>query len=229
MNPSASDGNSLCGKQSCMRPALVALTYDYRDRTVWLDDLGPDADPRAGLLCAACAERFTVPLGWQLHDRTSPLPQAAPAVTPLRSPAHPAVAARGVHEPDDVDSSLDLRVPDEEHPSGPLNLRERNEPKAVTLELERLARHLDTIPTPSSATPETGTRGGPRPGIPVRPARPSATPEPAVSGPDDDDDEDTFGDAVEDLTEELSVIGLGDAVWADEETQIEPPRWADPA
>lgn len=228
MNPTSNDGNSLCGKQSCARPALVALTFDYRDRTVWLDDLGPLADPRSTLLCAPCAERFTVPLGWQLEDRTSPAPAAAPAVRPLRSPAHPAVAVRGDHGPDDVDSSLDLRVPDEEHPSGPLNLRERNEPKAVTLELERLARHLDTIPSPTAAPPEPSRRGEAPPAIAVRPARSPAEPVGPVTD-HLDDDEDTFGDAVDDLTEELSVIGLGDAVWTDEETQIEPPRWADPA
>ncbi|MBX7160346.1 MAG: DUF3499 family protein [Acidimicrobiia bacterium] len=218
MNPTAPDVNGVCGKQSCVRPARVALTFDYRDRCVWLDDLDADADPRATLLCAPCGTRFTVPLGWQLVDRTSaevdtvvapPAPSAPPQ---RRSPAHPAVAVRGDHGPDDVDSSLDLQMPDEEHPSGPLDLRDRREPKAVTLELERLARHLDTIPTPGSDMS--------RPGIPVR----RAAPQPAdVARALDDDDEDTFGDAVEDLTEELSVVGLVDP-WPDDDTQIEPPR-----
>lgn len=208
MNPTAPDVNGVCGKPSCTRPARVALTFDYRDRLVWLDDLGPGADPRAALLCVACAQRFNVPLGWQLLDRTSPEVDAAPAPAPVpRSPAHPAVAVRGDYGSDDVDSSLDLRVPDEEHPSGPLDLRDRNEPKAVTIELERLARHLDTIPSP---------------GISVRRASPASRP--ADNGLHDDEDEDTFGDAVEDLTEELSVVGLADLPWPDDDTQIEPPR-----
>lgn len=222
MNPTAPAGNGPCGKQSCSRAAQVALTFDYRDRVVWLDDLGPEADPRAALLCARCSARFTVPLGWQLLDRTSPEVDEAP-VTALRSPAHPAVAARGTHGPDDLPSGIELAVPDEEHPSGPLNLRERREPPAVTLELERLARHLDTIPSPQ------GT-----PGISVRPARGHGD---VASGQDvdlghdleEDDDDDTFGDGIDDLTEELSVIGMAEVSWPDDDTQIRPPRWADPA
>lgn len=223
MNPTPPDGTSVCGKQSCNRPARAALTFDYRERTVWLDDVGPDADVRAAFLCVACADRFNVPLGWQLVDRMSPESPTAPPESVFRSPAHPAVAARGRHEPADLDSSVDLRVPDEEHPSGPLDLRDRNEPKAVTLELERLARHLDTIPSPPASPPDAEARER-RPGIAVRPAQPSE-----IAGVAGLDDEDTFGDEIDDLTEELSVVGFADAIWADEETQIEPPRWADPA
>lgn len=210
MNPKAVAGNGPCGKQNCSRPAEVALTFDYRDRVVWLDDLGPDADPRSALLCARCAVRFTVPLGWQLLDRTSPEVEEPP-VAQLRSPTHPAVAVRGTHLPDDLPSDIELHVPDEEHPSGPLDLRERREPPAVTLELERLARHLDTIPSPKSP-----------PGISVRPARGHDVPR--AQDIDMDDDDDTFGDEIDDLTEELSVIGLADASWPDDDSQIRPPR-----
>lgn len=215
MNPTAPDVNGVCGKPSCARPARVGLTYDYLERLVWLDDLGPDVDPRSALLCTECASRFNVPLGWQLLDRTSPeAPPARASVPTHRSPAHPAVAARGAYGPDDADPSLDLQVPDEEHPSGPLDLRDRKEPEAVTIELERLARHLDTIPSPGDDLL--------RPGISVRRATP-APPPAAVNGAQDDD-EDTFGDAVEDLTEELSVVGLAELPWPDDDTQIEPPR-----
>lgn len=212
MKPAA-DGNGPCGKQNCSRAAQVALTFDYRDRVVWLDDLGPEADPRAALLCARCSARFTVPLGWQLLDRTSPEVDEAPAAA-LRSPAHPAVAVRGTHEPGDLEPGIELAVPDEEHPSGPLDLRDRREAPAVTLELERLARHLDTIPSPRET-----------PGIPVRPARAHE----AVAPGHDLDDDDTFGDEIDDLTEELSVIGLAEVSWPEDDTELRPPRWADPA
>jgi hypothetical protein len=45
------------------------MTYDYRGRAAWLDDLAETADPNQYDLCPAHAERLAVPQGWTRTDR----------------------------------------------------------------------------------------------------------------------------------------------------------------
>lgn len=43
---------------------MATLTYDYGDRMAVLGPLGPASTPHAHDLCAAHADRFTLPQGW---------------------------------------------------------------------------------------------------------------------------------------------------------------------
>ena len=58
-----------CSRTACAEPAFVTLTYEYGRSQVWLDELTPERDPHGYDLCAAHAERLSVPLGWHLADR----------------------------------------------------------------------------------------------------------------------------------------------------------------
>ena len=60
----------LCARPDCSTPAEVALRYDYKERAVWLDDLGPaEAGPDAWGMCTAHADGLRVPHGWSTEDR----------------------------------------------------------------------------------------------------------------------------------------------------------------
>ncbi|GAA2893986.1 DUF3499 family protein [Microbacterium esteraromaticum] len=54
----------LCSKVACAREAVATLTFDYGDQMAALGPLGPGGDPHAHDLCAAHAERLSVPAGW---------------------------------------------------------------------------------------------------------------------------------------------------------------------
>jgi hypothetical protein len=73
-----------CARPDCALAAAASFSYDYRTRTVWLDD-GLAPAPSHHDLCCGHAERLRVPHGWQLIDRRA---AAAPA------PVVPAPAAR---------------------------------------------------------------------------------------------------------------------------------------
>ena len=45
------------------------MSYDYKGRTVTLDDLDPDLDPNQYDLCPSHADRLSVPQGWNRIDR----------------------------------------------------------------------------------------------------------------------------------------------------------------
>lgn len=45
------------------------MSYGYASRTVWVDDLAPEADPNAYDLCPVHADRQGVPQGWNRTDR----------------------------------------------------------------------------------------------------------------------------------------------------------------
>ncbi len=50
------------------------MSYDYAERTVWLDDLTQPVIPGRGYaMCEHHAERFTPPMGWRLEDRRRPV------------------------------------------------------------------------------------------------------------------------------------------------------------
>ncbi len=69
-----------CARPDCSLTAAASISYDYRARTVWLDD-GPATDPSSHDLCEGHAARLRVPHGWQLIDRRGGIApaMAAPA------------------------------------------------------------------------------------------------------------------------------------------------------
>ena len=48
------------------------MTYDYRARSTWIDELDSDASPAGYDLCAHHADRLGVPSGWSRTDRRAP-------------------------------------------------------------------------------------------------------------------------------------------------------------
>jgi hypothetical protein len=66
-----------CARPGCGETAAATLSYQYASRTVWLDDVVPEADPSTYDLCRRHAGAMTVPKGWHLDDRRGP------AVVPL--------------------------------------------------------------------------------------------------------------------------------------------------
>jgi hypothetical protein len=53
------------------------MSYDYRQRSVWIHALGTTRDPHVYELCEPCAERLSAPQGWVLTDtRARPLFEA---------------------------------------------------------------------------------------------------------------------------------------------------------
>src|SRR5688500_5501156 len=54
----------LCSRPGCATAASATMAYDYVGRTVWLDDLEPEADPNHYDLCPSHADRLRVPQGW---------------------------------------------------------------------------------------------------------------------------------------------------------------------
>ena len=55
-----------CSKTACGRPAAATLTYVYADSTVVVGTLAERAEPHSYDLCAAHAERFSAPRGWDV-------------------------------------------------------------------------------------------------------------------------------------------------------------------
>jgi len=68
--------------------ATSTLRFDYGERTVMLDPLGPDSTPGTYDLCFAHAARSTPPTGWSLRDR-------APSPEPASEPPPPVGPDRG--------------------------------------------------------------------------------------------------------------------------------------
>lgn len=67
-----------CARPGCGGAAAAWLTYDYASRTVWLDH-PQDSDGGWGM-CATHAETLTVPVGWALTDRRSPIIALRPQI-----------------------------------------------------------------------------------------------------------------------------------------------------
>lgn len=55
-----------CSRPACQRAAVHTLTYVYRDSTAVLGPLAAYVEPHCYDLCAAHADRMTVPLGWEV-------------------------------------------------------------------------------------------------------------------------------------------------------------------
>ncbi|MFN8079489.1 MAG: DUF3499 domain-containing protein [Kineosporiaceae bacterium] len=69
-----------CSRTACGRPAVATLTYVYSDSTAVLGPLASHAEPHCYDLCAAHAERLTVPRGWEvMRLSTEPFESPAPS------------------------------------------------------------------------------------------------------------------------------------------------------
>src|SRR5215472_3631345 len=55
-----------CSRPACQRTAVHTLTYVYRDSTAVLGPLAAYVEPHCYDLCAAHADRMTVPRGWEV-------------------------------------------------------------------------------------------------------------------------------------------------------------------
>lgn len=195
-----------CAKQHCAEPAAHRFSFDYNAMTVYLSDYdGSELPFGVHLLCVGHAERFVVPRGWQLHDdRALQTPLFVPEdvrMQPRRDKDHPTVRAR---------SGIQVRparvgyVPTEDHPSGPLDIKDRKEAPDITRQIERLSRDLANM---SSTDSQAGGQYF------------------------DWDDDSTFGDDVYvdgTGTEEIPISFLTDTgISVDGDTHIESPGgWA---
>jgi len=45
------------------------MTFDYDERSLWLDDILNSSEPHGYALCSNHSDRMTPPLGWTLTDR----------------------------------------------------------------------------------------------------------------------------------------------------------------
>jgi Protein of unknown function (DUF3499) len=75
----AQNGGRGCARPGCREAAAATMTYEYRERTAWIDGL---SEPGSGGydLCAVHAETLRVPHGWQRYDLRLPtLPGFEPA------------------------------------------------------------------------------------------------------------------------------------------------------
>ena len=55
-----------CSRPACKQVAVHTLTYVYRDSTAVLGPLAAYVEPHCYDLCAAHADRMTVPIGWEV-------------------------------------------------------------------------------------------------------------------------------------------------------------------
>ena len=78
----------VCVRPGCTRRATTTLRFDYTERTVMLDPLGPAAEPGEYDLCLHHAARSTPPTGWTMRDR-------APSRESVTEPAPPVGPDRG--------------------------------------------------------------------------------------------------------------------------------------
>jgi hypothetical protein len=96
-------GRRLCSRPACKQAALYTLTYVYRDSTAVLGPLAAYVEPHCYDLCAAHADRLTVPRGWdvvrlppapgeteaEVADDLEALANAVREATTPRTPAEP--------------------------------------------------------------------------------------------------------------------------------------------
>lgn len=63
-----------CARNGCGRPAVATLSYNYAQRSVWIEHATPEAHPSTYDLCQHHADHLSVPRGWHLTDaRERPL------------------------------------------------------------------------------------------------------------------------------------------------------------
>jgi hypothetical protein len=86
-----------CSRPACKQTALYTLTYVYRDSTAVLGPLATFQEPHCYDLCAAHADRLTVPRGWDVvrlpagpaEEEADDLEALADAVRERRSAPRP--------------------------------------------------------------------------------------------------------------------------------------------
>lgn len=69
----------VCSKPVCTAPAVATLTYVYADSTVVVGHLAIQAEPHSYDLCAAHAEGFVAPRGWDVIHVHQELVDLAPS------------------------------------------------------------------------------------------------------------------------------------------------------
>lgn len=67
-----------CARTGCAGSAAATLSFNYQQRTVWIERRSDEPHPSTYDLCADHAERISVPVGWSLTDcRERPLFEVA--------------------------------------------------------------------------------------------------------------------------------------------------------
>lgn len=67
-----------CAKPGCHTSATATLTYDYANRTAWVERLHDEAHPMRYDLCREHADGLRVPQGWHHEDKRVRYPAALP-------------------------------------------------------------------------------------------------------------------------------------------------------
>jgi hypothetical protein len=81
-----------CARPGCGGGVAAWLTYDYRERTAWLDDAETSSEGDRWALCSGHTEGFRVPRGWTCRDRRRG-PRAATGPARLVAPERAAEVA----------------------------------------------------------------------------------------------------------------------------------------
>lgn len=169
--PSASEPNlrpvaRVCVRPACGRPAVVALRFDYAQRTVMLDPLEADAAPGAYDLCSPHAARSGPPAGWTLRDR-APAPDTAAEPAPPVGP--------------DRDRSVDRLAA---ALSAVRRVVSEDAPDAAPGRVDRPADPSPARPAPTAGTGRLDALlGAPRVAVGSPPPAPAAAPAPAPARP----------------------------------------------
>jgi hypothetical protein len=155
-----------CVRPGCSRRATTTLRFDYSQRTVMLDPLGPDTEPGEYDLCLRHAARSTPPTGWTLRDRApspEPVTEPSPPVGPDRGPGVARLAA--------ALSAVPRAVSEDAPDAAPVGTdRLVDTPPAAPAGVPRGASRLDGLVRPSSPAPEP--MSGPAPRQPEARVRP---------------------------------------------------------
>jgi hypothetical protein len=89
-----------CSRPACKQVALYTLTYVYRDSTAVLGPLASFVEPHCYDLCAAHADRLTVPRGWDVvRLPAGPAEQEADDLEALANAVREAALPRAAAEP----------------------------------------------------------------------------------------------------------------------------------
>jgi Protein of unknown function (DUF3499) len=90
----------LCSRPACKQLALFTLTYVYRDSTAVLGPLAAYTEPHCYDLCAAHADRLTVPRGWEVvRLPAAPAEQENDDLEALANAVREAAVPRAAAEP----------------------------------------------------------------------------------------------------------------------------------
>jgi hypothetical protein len=200
-------GRRPCVRPGCGRMATSTLRFDYGERTVMLDPLGPDSTPGTYDLCFAHAARSTPPTGWSLRDRApsrAPAAESPPPVGPDRGQGVARLAAalsavpRAVSEdaPDAAPVGTDRSVSERSPLDSllrPTSATVRTVPlseRTPEVEVRPVPQSLRLAPDPTTtvwcadllAGPERSTSS---PAVPVSPMMPGPAGSPVSAAPGD--------------------------------------------